>query len=362
MSTSRLPTRYDRRLPALELLIEQLGEPAYRARQVYEGLYAQRRPLETLTNLPKALLARLADELPLAFTADTMQLADEDTTAKWLWRAADGAQIETVLMRYSDARDRLRFLASGVCDGLHVLRDRPGRLRTSPVRGRDRGAGRTSSARVAATRVERRVHGNGRTTRQRRRGTRRVHTAARGRRHLRTSPHRLDRRRRTRYGTADRVRAARHPRGLVARARRRVPRPARAAQPPLPDRGRARCGAAVRRTQGPPGLVRVRVHQRRQRSSPSCRRARRAPHRFPGRRAREPDPVERHRGISGPAERARPHRRLRPTAAGGGRTGHDPAQSRDLDRRGLWPAPSRELPDPATRGAGATPRSATMEP
>ena len=32
-----------------------------------------------------------------------MQLADEDTTAKWLWRAADGAQVETVLMQYTAA-------------------------------------------------------------------------------------------------------------------------------------------------------------------------------------------------------------------------------------------------------------------
>ncbi len=54
-----------------------------------------------MTNLPKALRARIGDELPLALVVDTMQLADDDTTAKWLWRARDGAQIETVLMRYS---------------------------------------------------------------------------------------------------------------------------------------------------------------------------------------------------------------------------------------------------------------------
>ena len=96
-----MSTRYDARLPQLEELIAALGEPRYRARQLYEGIYDQRRPLEALTTLPKALLARLETELPLAFTVDTMQLADDDTTAKWLWRAGDGAQIETVLMRYS---------------------------------------------------------------------------------------------------------------------------------------------------------------------------------------------------------------------------------------------------------------------
>jgi 23S rRNA (adenine2503-C2)-methyltransferase len=101
MTTPSVLTRYAARQPEIDALIADLGEPAYRARQTFEGLYAQRRPLDALTNIPRALRARLADELPLAFTVDTMQLADDDTTAKWLWRAADGAQIETVLMRYS---------------------------------------------------------------------------------------------------------------------------------------------------------------------------------------------------------------------------------------------------------------------
>jgi 23S rRNA (adenine2503-C2)-methyltransferase len=96
-----MTTRYAARHSALEALVATLGEPAYRARQLCEGLYQQRRPLEALTNIPKALLGRLADELPLAFTIDTLQLADDDTTAKWLWRGVDGAQVETVLMRYT---------------------------------------------------------------------------------------------------------------------------------------------------------------------------------------------------------------------------------------------------------------------
>jgi 23S rRNA (adenine2503-C2)-methyltransferase len=96
-----MTTRYAARPSALEALIATLGEPDYRARQLCEGLYGQRRPLEALTNIPKALLARLAEELPLAFTIDALQLADDETTAKWLWRAVDGAQVETVLMRYS---------------------------------------------------------------------------------------------------------------------------------------------------------------------------------------------------------------------------------------------------------------------
>ncbi len=96
-----MSARYGARLAELEAAVTELGEPGYRARQLFEGLYGQRRPLEALTNIPKVLLARLADELPLAFTVATMQTADDDMTAKWLWRAHDGAQIETVLMRYA---------------------------------------------------------------------------------------------------------------------------------------------------------------------------------------------------------------------------------------------------------------------
>jgi 23S rRNA (adenine2503-C2)-methyltransferase len=99
--TPSAATRYSTSRADLDTLLGALGEPAYRARQLHEGLYEQRRPLDSLTSLPKALRTRIADELPLALVVDTMQLADDDTTAKWLWRASDGAQIETVLMRYS---------------------------------------------------------------------------------------------------------------------------------------------------------------------------------------------------------------------------------------------------------------------
>jgi 23S rRNA (adenine2503-C2)-methyltransferase len=93
--------RYDYRRPELEALVATLGEPAYRGRQLFEGLYLRRHPLDDLTDLPRELRTRLADAIPLAFSVDAMQLADDDMTAKWLWRADDGAQVETVLMRYS---------------------------------------------------------------------------------------------------------------------------------------------------------------------------------------------------------------------------------------------------------------------
>ncbi len=97
-----MTSRYAASRAELGRLLAGLGEPGYRARQLHEGLYTQRRPLELLTNVPLALRTRLADDLPLAFEVETLQHSDRGTTTKWLWRAADGAQVETVLMRYPE--------------------------------------------------------------------------------------------------------------------------------------------------------------------------------------------------------------------------------------------------------------------
>src|SRR5262249_9480202 len=102
MTDSTTVLRYEARLPQLSELVASLGAPAYRPQQSFEGVYEQRRPLDDLTNIPKTLRAQLTELLPLAFTPAALQFADDDTTAKWLWRAADGTQVETVLMRYTD--------------------------------------------------------------------------------------------------------------------------------------------------------------------------------------------------------------------------------------------------------------------
>lgn len=97
-----MTSRYGATRAELQQLLAGLGEPTYRAQQVHEGLYTQRRPLELLTNVPLALRTRLAEDLPQAFEVESLRHGDRGTTTKWLWRAGDGAQVETVLMRYPD--------------------------------------------------------------------------------------------------------------------------------------------------------------------------------------------------------------------------------------------------------------------
>jgi len=95
-------TRYGARRADLEAALSAIGEPGYRVAQLYDGLWKQRAPLDELTTLPKALRATLTNALPLALTEVTAQTSADGETKKWLWRAVDGVQVETVLMNSAD--------------------------------------------------------------------------------------------------------------------------------------------------------------------------------------------------------------------------------------------------------------------
>jgi len=76
------------------------GEPGYRADQLREWLYKTPvlRP-ESMTNLPGGIRQRLEGHL-WPFEVELEQFADKGRTRKWLFRAPDGAAIESVLMGY----------------------------------------------------------------------------------------------------------------------------------------------------------------------------------------------------------------------------------------------------------------------
>jgi 23S rRNA (adenine2503-C2)-methyltransferase len=101
MTSEGGPSRYGASFDEIAGLLSSWGEPAYRARQVWDGLYQRRAPLEALTNLPKQLRARLAEALPLALSPCLQTEGDRGATTKWLWTAG-AAQVETVLMGYSE--------------------------------------------------------------------------------------------------------------------------------------------------------------------------------------------------------------------------------------------------------------------
>ena len=93
-------TRYGATRDDVDALLAGWGEPRYRGDQLWAGLYDARLPLDEITALPRALRARLAEDLPEALESAVVETAGDGLTTKWLWRArGDGTEIETVLMR-----------------------------------------------------------------------------------------------------------------------------------------------------------------------------------------------------------------------------------------------------------------------
>ena len=82
-------------------LFREMGQPAFRAKQVYTWLHKGVRSYEEMTNLPKALREQLAKDYPLyAPQVVRKQESQRDGTIKYLWQLSDGNCVETVLMRY----------------------------------------------------------------------------------------------------------------------------------------------------------------------------------------------------------------------------------------------------------------------
>ncbi|HEY1650335.1 MAG TPA: 23S rRNA (adenine(2503)-C(2))-methyltransferase RlmN [Acidimicrobiales bacterium] len=95
-----MPAPYDITRDELSGLLA--GEPAYRARQVWEGLHVRVQRPEEMTELPAPLRATLEAALPSSLREVSQRSADDGETTKWLWSLADDATVETVLMRYPD--------------------------------------------------------------------------------------------------------------------------------------------------------------------------------------------------------------------------------------------------------------------
>ena len=82
--------------------IKEMGQPAFRGKQVYSWLHKGVRSYDEMSNLSKDLRAALAEKYPInAPEVVRKQESARDGTIKYLWRLADGNCVETVLMRYN---------------------------------------------------------------------------------------------------------------------------------------------------------------------------------------------------------------------------------------------------------------------
>ena len=79
----------------------RIGEPRFRAKQVFEWLAKGVRDFDGMSNLPKALRDKLKAEYNLYQPKIlSKQVSEQDGTIKYLWELQDGNAVETVVMSY----------------------------------------------------------------------------------------------------------------------------------------------------------------------------------------------------------------------------------------------------------------------
>jgi 23S rRNA (adenine2503-C2)-methyltransferase len=108
-AAGRRPAMPPRHLADLDLagrqaLVTELGEPAFRAKQLSTHYFGRLvRDPAAMTDLPAATRARLAESLMPELLTPVRELAcDDGATRKALWRLHDGSLVESVLMGYPD--------------------------------------------------------------------------------------------------------------------------------------------------------------------------------------------------------------------------------------------------------------------
>ena len=87
--------------PELEAYFKELGQPRFRAVQVFRWLHRGVESFDEMTDQPKALREKLKETCTLTVPrVERRQVSQLDGTVKYLWRLGDGNCVETVLMRY----------------------------------------------------------------------------------------------------------------------------------------------------------------------------------------------------------------------------------------------------------------------
>lgn len=102
----------------LELLDQTLaanGQPAFRARQIWEWAAKGVSDYEHMTNLPGPLREWLGENVPFSSLELREQRRASDGTVKALFTTADGRPLEAVLMRYRDGRNSICVSSQSGC-------------------------------------------------------------------------------------------------------------------------------------------------------------------------------------------------------------------------------------------------------
>src|SRR5437868_7286721 len=102
-------------LALLDDRLAALGEPRFRAGQVWAWTARGAAGYDEMTDLPAGLRAKLADEVPFSTLELEREAHARDGTVKTLFRTHDGHPVEAVLMRYRDGRRSLCLSSQSGC-------------------------------------------------------------------------------------------------------------------------------------------------------------------------------------------------------------------------------------------------------
>lgn len=103
-------------LPAeVTSLLQELGEPAYRGRQVFAAIHKRRlTSLAEATDLPKDLRARIGERATASTLTLESRYVSEDGTRRYLMKTHDGFPVETVFIP-EERRDTICFSSQSGC-------------------------------------------------------------------------------------------------------------------------------------------------------------------------------------------------------------------------------------------------------
>ena len=99
----------------LSEFVESLGEPPFRARQIFAGLHQRRlRSFEDMTDLPEKLRARLSERATASALTLESRYLSTDGTRRYLFKTHDNFPVETVFIP-EDRRDTICFSSQSGC-------------------------------------------------------------------------------------------------------------------------------------------------------------------------------------------------------------------------------------------------------
>ena len=85
----------------IEAELKVMGQPKFRAGQIFDWLTKGVKSFDEMTNLSKDLRAKLSENFYISnLECLKKQVSREDGTIKYLWQLPDGNAVETVVMRY----------------------------------------------------------------------------------------------------------------------------------------------------------------------------------------------------------------------------------------------------------------------